>query len=90
MWFTVHTVLIYNWNNLIYYIVNMGCVCVCIKIFKVEPQLQCKWRMGRTEEVIINWFLVSFILRVNYMSANNNKNTFTCIFDLAFIDQFIK
>lgn len=87
MWFTVHTVLIYNWNNLIYYSQHGG---VCIKIFKVEPQLQCKWLMRRTEEVIINWFLVSFILRVNYMSANNNENIFTCIFDLAFIDQFIK
>lgn len=42
--------------------------------------------MGGTEEVIINWFLVSFILRVNYMSANNNENIFTWIFDLAFID----
>lgn len=46
--------------------------------------------MGRAKVVIINWFSVSFLIRVNYMSANNNENTFTWIFDLVLIDPSIK
>lgn len=45
--------------------------------------------MGRAKVVIINWFSV-FLIRVNYMSANNNENIFTWIFDLVLIDPFIK
>lgn len=33
--------------------------------------------MGRPAEVTVSWFLVSFILKVNYMFANNNENIFT-------------
>lgn len=63
---------------------------VCMyKDFKVELRLYCKWIMGRAKVVIINWFSV-FLIRVNYMSANNNENIFTWIFDLVLIDPFIK